>query len=81
MNEQHTHFVSDIREFDLLSETDPSQPYFRLKVSVYDNCESSFLLESNFVDNAPLNDLKEVFNPLVTFLPCCSILFLHPHSH
>ena len=31
INEQHKHFVSEMREFDLLSETDPSLPSLRLK--------------------------------------------------
>ena len=31
INEQHKHFISEMREFDLLSETDPSLPSLRLK--------------------------------------------------
>jgi len=40
MNEEHTHFVSEMREFDLLSETDPSLTSPGLKVSLYDDCQS-----------------------------------------
>ena len=54
MNEQHEHFVSEIREFGLLHETDPTLPIPRLESSLYDDYESSLPLESNIVDDAPL---------------------------
>jgi len=37
MNEQHEHFVSQLTEFCLLHETNPSQPFLRLEVSLYDD--------------------------------------------
>jgi len=69
MNEQHEHFVSEIREFGLLHETDPTLPIPRLESSLYDDYESSLPLESSVVDDAPLTDLGEVFDPPLTFLP------------
>jgi len=68
MNERHEHFVSEM-EFGLLHETDPSLPIPRLESSFYDDYESSHLLESNAVDDAPLTDLEEVFDPPLTSLP------------
>ena len=44
---EQDHFVSEIREFSLLHETDPSLPIPRLESSLYDDYESSFPLESN----------------------------------
>ena len=61
MNERHEHFVSEMREFGLLYETDPSLPIPRLESSLYNDYESSLPLESNIVDDAPLTDLEEVF--------------------
>ena len=69
MNEQHEHFVSEMREFGLLHETDPSLPIPKLESSLYDDCESSLPLESNIVDDAPLTDLEEVFDPPLTNSP------------
>jgi len=50
MNEQHTHFANEIREFELLHETDSSLPFSRVEASFYYDCESSISLEFNFVD-------------------------------
>jgi len=50
MNERLEHFVSEMREFDLLSETDPNLPFPRLEASLYDDCESFVPQESNVVD-------------------------------
>jgi len=47
MNERHEHFVSEMRKFGLLQETDPSLPIPRLESSLYDDYESSLPLESN----------------------------------
>jgi len=69
MKEQQDHFVSEMREFGLLYETDPCLPIPRLESSLYDDYESSLPLESNIVDDAPLTDLEEVFNPPLTCLP------------
>jgi len=66
MNEQHRRFVSRMRECSLLLETDPSLPCPRLEARLYDDCESSLPLESNAVDDAPLTDLGEVFDPPLT---------------
>jgi len=73
MYERHEHFISDMREFDLLYETNPSIPFIRLEASLYDNSESSFALESNVVDDVPLIDLEEAFNP-----PSISLPFVTP---
>jgi len=77
MNEQHEHFVSEVREFGLLHETDPSLPIPRLESSLYDDQESSLPIESNVVDDAPLTDLKEVFDPSLTSLPLVALSFSH----
>jgi len=66
MTEQHECFVSRMRERGLLHETDPSLPCPRLDARLYDGCESSLPLESNVVDDAPLTDLGEVFDPPLT---------------
>jgi len=50
MNERHEYFVSEMREFGLLDETDPSLPIARLESSLYDDYESSLPLKSNVVD-------------------------------
>jgi len=57
-----------MKEFGLLYKTDPSLPFLRFKASLYDNCESFLPLESNIVDNAPLTDLEEEFDPPLTSL-------------
>jgi len=41
MNEKHRRFVSEIREFGLLHEIDPSLCVKRLECRLYDDCESS----------------------------------------
>jgi len=69
MNEQLEHFVSEMSEFGLLHETDPSLHIPRLEPSLYVDYESSLPLESNVVDDAPLTDLEEVFDPPLTSLP------------
>ena len=50
-------------------ETDPSLHIPRLESRLYDHCESSIPLEFNVVDDAPLTDLEEVFNPPLNSLP------------
>jgi len=69
MIERHEHFVSEMREFGLLHETDRSLPISRLESSLYDDYESSLPLESNVDDDAPLTDLAEVFEPPLTYSP------------
>jgi len=72
----YEHFVCKMREFSVLHATDPSFPILRLESSLYDDCESSFPIEPNVVDDAPSNNLEEVFDhPLISFASCCSILF------
>jgi len=66
MNEQHTHFDTEMRECGLLHETDPSLSFPRLEASLYDDCESFLPLESDVVDDATLTDLEEVFDPPLT---------------
>jgi len=74
INEQHKHFISEIKELSLLRETHPSLLSSRIEASLYDDCESSLHLESNFISDAPLIHLKEVFDPPMTSLTfVCSI--------
>jgi len=68
MKVRQEHLVSEMREFGLLHETDPSLPIPRLKYSLYDDYESSLPIESNVVDDAPLTDLVEVVDPPLTSL-------------
>ena len=58
IKEQQEHFVSEMREFGLFNETNPSLPIPRLESSLYDNYGSSIPLESNVVDDAPLLSLR-----------------------
>ena len=51
MSEQHEHFVSEMREFGLLHEIDPSLHIPRLVTSLYDDYESSLFPESNVFDD------------------------------
>jgi len=81
MNEQHMQFVSEMIECGLLHETYLSLPFPRLESSLYDDCESSLPLESNVVDDTPLTDLEEVFDPPLTFVPFVGILFYHTYGH
>ena len=73
MNEQHERFISRMRECSLLHETNPSLPYPRLGACLYDDCESSFPLGSNVIDDAPLTDPVEVFD-----LPLTPLTFVAP---
>jgi len=68
MNKRHEHFVSEMRAYSLLRETDPSLSIPRLEASLYDDCESSLPLESYIVYDASLTDLEEVFDPSLTSL-------------
>ena len=67
MHEQHTRFVSEMRECGLLHEIDPNLASPRLEVSLCEYCESSLPLESSFVDDIPHNNLEEAPDPLLTF--------------
>ena len=69
MNEQHKHFVSEMRECGSFHETDPSRPFPRLKASLCDDCKSFLHLESNVTNDAHLTDLEEAFDPPFTSLP------------
>ena len=69
MNERHEHVVSEMREFGLLHGTDPSLPIPRIESSLYDDSKFFLPLKSNVVDDAPLTDLEELFDPLSTSLP------------
>ena len=71
MNEQHERFASTMRECDLLHETDPSLPCPRLETRLYDDC--ALPLVSNVVDDAPLTELREVFDP-----PLMPLTFVAP---
>jgi len=52
-----------------LHETDPSLPIPKLESNLYDDYESSLFIEFNIVDDAPLTDLEELFDPPLTSLP------------
>jgi len=56
--ERREHFISEMREFGLLHETDLSLPIPRLESSPYDDYEASLSIESNVVDDALLIDLE-----------------------
>ena len=49
VDQEHEHFVSEMREFGLLYKIDPSLPFPSFEASLYDYCESSLSLESNVV--------------------------------
>jgi len=68
INEQHEHFVSEMREGGLLHETSLSLPFPRLQASLYDDCESSFPLKLNLVDDPRSTDLGEAFDRPLTSL-------------
>jgi len=63
-----------MREYGLLHEIDPSLSIPRLESSLDDDYKSFLPLKSNVVDDAPLTDLEQVFDPLLTSLP----LLVHP---
>ena len=69
MKEQQDHFVSEMREFSLLHEIDPSPPIPWLESILHDDYASSLPLESNIIDDAPLTDLEEVFDPPLIYSP------------
>jgi len=73
MNERHEHFVSEMTEFNLLHETDPSLTFRGLEASLYNDYESSLPLESNFVDDAHLTDLEVELEPPLIFLPLVAL--------
>jgi len=68
MNERHECLVTGIRECGLFHETNPSLSSLKLEVSLYNDYESSFPLESNFVVNTPSTDLEEAIDPPLTHL-------------
>ena len=59
MNERHEHFVSEIREFGLWYETDPSLPIPRLESSLYDDYAPWLPLVSNVADDASFKTLRK----------------------
>jgi len=69
IKEQQDNFVSKIREFSLLHETDPSLPIPRLESDLPDDYASSCPLESNVVDNVPLPDLEDMFDSPLPYAP------------
>jgi len=69
MKEQQDRFVSEVREFSLLHEIDPSLPILRLESNLYNDYTSPLSLESNVIDDAPLPNLEEVVDPPLTSLP------------
>jgi len=75
LNKQHKHFVDEMREYDPWHEPYPSLPSPKFEISVYHNCESSFSLESNFVDNAPSTDPEETIDLSLTSLVFVAMSF------
>jgi len=69
IKEQQDNFVSKMREFSLLHETDPSLPIPRLAFDLPHDYASSCPLESNVVDDAPLPDLEDMFDSPLTYVP------------
>ena len=78
MSEHHKDFVSKMRDCGLLHETNLRLPFFWLEASLYDGCGSFLPLKSNLVDDAPLTDLEEAFNPLLTSLSFVAPSFSSP---
>jgi len=68
MNEQQKCFVGKMRECGLLHETDPSLSSSKPEVSLYDDYESSFPLEPNFMIDLPFTTLAEVIDSPLTSL-------------
>ena len=64
-----------MREFGLLHEINLSLPFPRLTASLYDDCESSLLIESTVVDDVCATNLKELSNPPLTSLPLVASSF------
>ena len=56
-------------KFGPSSDTDPSLLSLIHEASLYDDCEFSLHLESNFVDDADSTGLEEVFDPPLTSSP------------
>ena len=69
IKEQQDNFVSMMREFSLLHETDPSLPISRLESDLPDDYASSCPLESNVVDDAPLPALEDMFDSPLPYAP------------
>ena len=74
IQEQHTRFVSEMRECGLLHEIDHNLASPRLEASLYEDCESSLPLESSFADDIPYTDLEEAPDSPLTL----HHLLLHP---
>jgi len=58
MNEQHMHFVGEMRECGLMHKTIPSLSFPKLEYGLYDDYESFLPLDSNVVDDAHLTELE-----------------------
>ena len=71
LNEQHMHFVCEMRECDPLHKTDASLNFPIVDVSLYHDYESSFNLEVDSTVDAPLTGLEEVIDT-----PFISLLFV-----
>ena len=69
VNERYERFISEMRELGLLYDNDPSLPFLRLGASLYNDYESSLLLESNIIDDAHLTDLEIELDPSFISLP------------
>jgi len=66
INEEHKHFISEMRECALLHGTDPSLAFPRLEAGLFDDYESSYPQESNLVNETPFTDLEEALDPPLT---------------
>jgi len=62
-----------MREFSLFHEIDLSLPFPSLESSLYDDCESPFLLAYNIINDTPLTNMEEVFDP-----PLMTLSFVAP---
>ena len=57
LNEQYTHFVSEMKEYGLMYETNPGLPFFGPKANLYGEYGSLLTLEVVSTANTPLTNL------------------------
>ena len=69
IKEQRKHVVSEMRSATYCMRPTLVYFYVDFKARLYDDCESSLPLESDFVVDAPLTDLEKIFDPSLTSLP------------
>ena len=69
MNKRYECFVSEMRACGSLRRVDISLSFPRLLISLYDDYESPFPIEPNFMVSTCLAGLEEVIDPPLTSLP------------